>query len=936
VLQDLQPENAAKTGKPSHEEIHMRKSRSIKNILRISAWSTVLAFGLMAQAEVFYQTTSLGGSDDWNGAFYTNATTTVATNPVPGSTYINDVGNSRTPTDGTSFLGDSLTLAAGRGITLKNASNPTTVNLIMENNANVGNGGGGTAKLGGTLTGSGDVSFDNSSASRTIELGSLISADNTFSSMSVTGLGILNVTNSANTFTGVWNVVSGTLMGTGLGDPSGITIGSAAVLNFDADFTFITAYLDMSAIGSVLILDQEVTVNTATIWLEDTSTLTLDAGTYTGAELKALNSTAFAGSVDGNTLTVLTTQSVETEEGITVYQTSNMVVGVDWNNPAYWDNGEAPASTNDYINNNYNPTNVNPNAWATRTPESGSGTFGGKSLTLTNNAVLNLKSNGPWTINNFDIWAGSAIQNGGAAVGTINGSMNLKGSGSVVFDTGSATRKTTIGSLLTTDSTITNIIVRIGQATITNTADQAIIAGYSFDGIGALPNTFDGLWVVESGYIKGEDFGSGSFLVTDLGILDFDYSYINPSADITVEANPTNAAQNGMLLLDQNIQVGSVTLEGVSLPEGSYTGADLKAAYGAVIHPDTSDLSILAVGAAVPLPVYQVANANPWTTASSWDNGEAPSSLYAYVNPGFQLRNPTTGDQVFPGKSLSMGSGSSLKLQNSQNVTITNFTVYAGSEFRTVGNTSLNGDLAILGEGSILWDVESIRTLTVNSEITVEPEVTTFTIRASQTELAGTAGGVVVTDPNNTFAGEWIIEEGFLKGPGVGQSSFHVWESGYLAIGAVYSNEAANLTIDSNSTNAAVFGQMLLEYDMTVGTATIGGTELAADEYTGAELKTMFGDMIAPTSSDTAILKVTFIPEVPEIGDVEVSMSGSDLLIGWVATNYVTYTVQADDNLVLEPAWYITVTNITGVDGPVSITNDTSVDPTMFYRVIGN
>jgi hypothetical protein len=914
----------------------MKQSRSTKTILRLSAWSGILALGLTAQAATVIQIDSNGVGESWlDTTTWDNASV-----PTAGNDYVCQTNNwdLRSPVADTpiAFEGDSLTFTNGARFKSKlngNAAICTINNLTFWAGSQFINGQNNATLTGNQMNvkGTGSFTLDMEGDGRMTTFEMPITVDPTIDTITVyasgsgktgSGSGFV-LSNPANIFTGLWDVQEGLLQGAGLGTAD-FYIGSNGILNFDSEFSSSSSDLSI-AVGGVVVLDQNITVNSLTVW-----GIQVEADTYTGAELKAeAYGSAFEGSHDAATLTVLSGPVVVT--GDTIYQTADMTPGIDWNNTNYWNNGLAPISTNDYVNDN---GGISTNNWSTRTPESGGGSFGGNSLNLTNSAKLNIKGNGPWTINTLNIWADSIINNGGAPAAEIAGGLNLLGSGSVILDAQTPGRKTTINSLLTAEASITNIIVQISQVAPTNTAD-AIGGGFIVNG----PlNEFNGVWVVKEGLLQGTGFGSGSFLITDMGQLDFDSSYINPSADLTVEANPTNAALNGLLLLDQNVQVGSATLAGASLPTGSYTGAELKAhpTYSAVISPDTSDLAILAVGASAALPVYQIASANPWTDATKWDNGLAPTNIYAYINPGFELRNPNVADPVFGGKSLTMDSGSTLKLQSARNVTITNFTVYANSTFKTVGNTSLNGDLAILGSGSILWDVESIRTLTVNSEMTVAPAVTTFTIRASQTELAGIAGGVVVTEPDNTFTGEWIIEEGFLKGPGVGQSSFHVWESGYLAIGAAYSNEAANLTIDANPTNALAFGQMLLEYDMTVGSATIAGTELEAGEYTGEELKTLFGDMIAPASSDTAILKVTFIPDVPAIGDVEVSMSGSDLVMGWVATNYVTYTVQADDNLVLEPAWYITVTNITGVDGPVSITNNTTADPTLFYRVIGN
>ncbi|MDF7807191.1 hypothetical protein P4E94_07065 [Pontiellaceae bacterium B12219] len=907
----------------------MKQSRSAHQLLRIGAWSTALAFGLGAQAADIYQTANMPINTNWEMSnFWDNAES-----PSAGNDYFNATGNdTRSPTGNDPvFGGDSLTITNGSRFQMKHGGT-ATVNLIFEDGSRMTHGGGGGG-LDGTITGDGSLTIDMvSGQTRNITINSLIEP-NTLSSITVLGESILTVANSANTYTGIWNVASATLKGEGLGQASAFIVGGTSTLDFDAGFTNTSADISISS-GGNFILDQDVEVFSASIW---GIALTNKTGGYTGAELKAdpTFGTAFVGSSDDSTLTVHYTPQVVV--GDTIYQIANMsAVATDgWNDTNFWDNGLALIATNDYINNNFNPTSVNEIAWDTRTPASGSDTFGGHSLTMTNGANFAIKNNGPWTVDNLYIWAGSSIRLAGGSSSALGGALNLKGTGSVDLNAGAFGRMCTISSLMYADPTISNIVINIGETSPTNTT-QAMTAGFA---INSALNDFAGLWIVEAGLLKGNNFGNGSFLVTDMGVLDFDYSYINASADLRVEANPTNAAQNGMLLLDSNVQVGSATLGGVSLPEGSYSGADLKATYGAVIHEDTSDVAVLAVGASIALPVYQTGNqpTGPgWTDPTTWDNNMAPTNLFAYINGNYEARSPNVSNPVFPGLSFTIIDNGYLKFRHAGTATISNLTMYAGTEIVAVTGNQLDGDLTVKGSGSFTFDTQDDgRTLTILSPVTVDSTVTSIVITCSNAyeDSERNATGTTLTDTGNTFTGTWVVDKGYLSGPGLGLGSFHVKETGYLSIGAAYSNETADLTIDVNPTNSATGGQMLLEYDMTVSKATIWGTQLDAGEYTGAYLKSTFGDAFDAASSDTAVLKVTFIPDIPEIGDIEYTTSGSDLVIGFVATNYVSYTILADDNLVLDPAWPFTVTNIVGVNGPVAITNDTSADPNMFYKV---
>jgi hypothetical protein len=197
--------------------------------------------------------------------------------------------------------------------------------------------------------------------------------------------------------------------------------------------------------------------------------------------------------------------------------------------------------------------------------------------------------------------------------------------------------------------------------------------------------------------------------------------------------------------------------------------------------------------------------------------------------------------------------------------------------------------------------------------------------------------GVTFSDPANTFNGMWTVEEGFLKGAGLGQSSFLIQKTGYLDLDADYDNTNATLVVEVNPTNSAVGGTFLLDQNVTLGDVYLYGVALADGTYTAAELiaNPAYGNAIDPASTGTLTVVTSALPE---IGDVSSSVVGSDLVMGWNGSSRATYTVQTKQDLVIESEWtdepgYI---NIPGIDGLMSVTNTIAIEPTKFYRIIGN
>jgi hypothetical protein len=593
----------------------MKKSYLSTHTLRLSILGATLGLSLGSQAADVFQTESMGVNHNWTEAVYwSNAET-----PSAGNDYFNandDNGidqyrwGTRTPTGSANYIfpGDSLTFTNGGYLNIKGTGTHTFSNMTVWCSETIPgeleNGGASGATIAGNLNwkGTGTAKLDAQGSNRMTTIAALMTVDAGIDTVSVlmeqsppgsTGyiLSGFNLTNPTNTFSGLWDVQQGLLKGSGFGTGS-FKVGAFGTLDFDADYTNPSADLTI-ATGGGLLLDQFITVDTATINFK-----ALSAKTWTAAELIADPTIGSAiDPLSTGSLTVLTgPPPVPTE---TIYQTATMAPGIDWNNAGYWDNAATPSSDYFYANDTA--------GWITQTPISSS-TFNGYSLAIQNGASLNLQGAATYAVSTLELEAGSAITRSSTGAALLSGVLDLTGTGEVTFDAQSTNSMTTIASsLVLTNGSVSTIVIDMTDGSVTNTED-AQLSGFIFP----VKSDFSGLWQVNGGLLKGIGFGSGSFLVTDFGRLDFDQPYYNLGADLSIEASVVDPSQGGTMVLDQTVNVGTATIWGESLAPGLYTGAELKtnAIYGAAFSGAlTLDTSILAVG--VPAPINQVANATP-------------------------------------------------------------------------------------------------------------------------------------------------------------------------------------------------------------------------------------------------------------------------------------------------------------------------------------
>jgi hypothetical protein len=257
----------------------------------------LLGMACGTNAATLYQTAGHAIGESWDTASKWSDESA----PAAGNVYINDLGEStRTPSDGGTFAGDSLTLGEGSILILKNGSSYTSVDLILEDGTSMAQGGGSTAKITGTLSGAGSIELNTSTSTRSIQLDAQILSGNTISSVIISGAGTVNIANATNAFFGVWTVEDGTLKGDGFGDGD-FQVESAGILDFDSNFFSTNSTLVVED-GGQLLLDQSVVLYSADLWGE-----TLEVGTYTCAELKTnalYGSAIHSDSSDSASLTV--------------------------------------------------------------------------------------------------------------------------------------------------------------------------------------------------------------------------------------------------------------------------------------------------------------------------------------------------------------------------------------------------------------------------------------------------------------------------------------------------------------------------------------------------------------------------------------------------------------------------------------------------------
>ena len=399
------------------------------------------------------------------------------------------------------------------------------------------------------------------------------------STESPTNVHSLNITGSANTFSGQWDAEVGALLGSGAGSlgTNTITVGNQGVLETLYDVNNPNGSLIVNGNGQVY-LHQNDTFKSVII-----GATALPAGTYTFAQLRASYPANFPATWNA----VAGSPASASSGGITVLASASVTLAIqqasgnDWNTAAQWSDGN-PAKTSAAAN----PVTVYellPGS-RLRSPNNGTNdTFPGLFLKVDGNgafvngptatapvAELRFKQLDPGIVNFPNL-----ILNGGQLDAGNNGTVILQGkitvatNSTIYVDSGGSLRTFKIDAQLTGSGNLawynfgpvsTESPTNVHSLNITGTA-----------------NTFTGQWDAEVGVLLGSGAGSlgpNSITVGTNGVLETLYDVNNTNSSLTINGG-------GQIYLHQNDTFKSVIINGAGLTAGKYTFAQLAASYPA-------------------------------------------------------------------------------------------------------------------------------------------------------------------------------------------------------------------------------------------------------------------------------------------------------------------------------------------------------------------
>ncbi|MDF7823598.1 sialate O-acetylesterase [Pontiellaceae bacterium B12227] len=641
-----------------------------------------------------------------------------------GNDYVNQTSGWTTRTPGATgpvFPGVSLTMTNGAILRCKHSGTASISDLIISAGSQLDNGGASCAIDGNlALVGSGSVNFDSQIESRLTTIESLVTADSTIDTINInmtqtpwtapsdTGGFVLN--NASNVFSGIWNVSVGMLKGAGLGSAS-FNVGALGYLDIDGTYLNTNANLTIES-GGVMLLDEFVSVGSATIW-----GAALAPGIYSGADLRA--HAGYGGAFDSASLDTATLAvGVDAQPPrplVTQTAGHGATSALGWDTASSWSDGLAPSADKDYVNNS--------SGMQTRSPQSSNPVFAGASLTLTNSAAFMAKHSGTATVDDFRVAAGCSI---GMVSGTaLDGGLALTGNGTIFFNATAANRKLTIDSLMNAGSGIEAIQIYVGGDWDANAFKNT---GFTFTDSN---NHFAGLWDVQGGYLKGSGFGSGSFRVHDAGYLDFDADFTGSDSDLTI-------LPGGLVKLDQDVTVQTMTIDGQVVFAGTFSGSQLKSLYPSAFDAsslDASELTVLAPHPAATI-TWTGSDGGQWANASNWDLARMPSMLDAIViaddhnidvNTDVTLNGGSMAYALTAGShTLSFINGSDLRLGNGADVDLVSaLSLSAGSVLKLDGSANgFSADRIVVESNATVYviaDRQGIAPITLDDRLVPQP-----------------------------------------------------------------------------------------------------------------------------------------------------------------------------------------------------------------------
>jgi hypothetical protein len=350
---------------------------------------------------------------------------------------------------------------------------------------------------------------------------------------------------------------------------------------------------------------------------------------------------------------------------------------------------------------------------------------------------------------------------------------------------------------------------------------------------------------------------AATFSVTAVGNLPLYYQwYTNGTTALADNANRVGSTSNVLVIPNPT-----------SADAGNYTVV-VTNTFGSVTS-SVAALTILTPGPATNFtlnfngtPVVEGVGSD-WNTVNSWNPFGQPASTSAYANPGStfelvvgsRLRTPAgTISNIFPASLLTIdGAGNFENTGNNTPVTVSELRFKNNNAASTNYFTQLvlNGGELDLGDNT-LEDIQGQLTVATNSVIYVDSSAANdrgYQIDAQLTgtgtllwhQFSGSLGGsdLLITDPANTFNGQWIVDQGALVGVGInslGTNSIFVGTNGLTA--------ALETTYNVNDTGGSLVlgatGSLFLHQNDHFASVVVNGSALANGIYSFATLNSLY------------------------------------------------------------------------------------------------
>ena len=225
-----------------------------------------------------------------------------------------------------------------------------------------------------------------------------------------------------------------------------------------------------------------------------------------------------------------------------------------------------------------------------------------------------------------------------------------------------------------------------------------------------------------------------------------------------------------------------------------------------------------------------------WTNAI-WQPGlttPTPGNTYEILAGG-AVQNPSGDTAVFPGDALTLDHGARLQLKGTSPETLS-FPGIAGTAGLILngGRIQLRDDNTFTIDGEIAVAADSVadlgsgsRNLVITAQLSGGGTLSLFS--------GSPANFVDVQSANNSYAGNWLLISGYLRGTGVNSlgAGNVIVSNGTLEISYDIQTPGALTLLGSNSV-------MVLHQDCRFSAVTINGTELVPGAYSYADLEAQF------------------------------------------------------------------------------------------------